>query len=104
MGSRELFRAFNALPAGGICAGVARRWEPVRMNRDRIRPPNICSGRKGFRQMLRAFFLSITTLCAIAMPAFAGAELGDDVATCRERQDDLKARQDACERVIAAGQ
>jgi tetratricopeptide (TPR) repeat protein len=74
------------------------------MNRDRVRPTNICSGRKGFRQMLRAFFLSIATLCAIAMPAFAGAELGDDVATCRERQDDLKARQDACERVIAAGQ
>ena len=36
--------------------------------------------------------------------AVAGPLLGDDVATCRERQTDFKARLDACERIIAAGQ
>jgi len=35
--------------------------------------------------------------------AVAGPLLGDDVATCRERQTDFKARLDACERIIAEG-
>ena len=53
--------------------------------------------------MLRALLLSIVALLSVAAPALAGPEL-DDVATCRERQNDAKARLDACERVIAAGQ
>ena len=54
--------------------------------------------------MLRAPFLSILALLSVAAPAIAGPLLGDDVATCRERQNDVKVRQDACERVIASGQ
>lgn len=54
--------------------------------------------------MLRALFVLILSLSSTAMPALALPELGDDLATCRERQDDQKMRQDACERVIAAGQ
>ena len=53
--------------------------------------------------MLRALLLSIVALLSVAAPAIAGPEL-DDVATCRERQNDAKVRQDACEKVIAAGQ
>jgi tetratricopeptide (TPR) repeat protein len=55
------------------------------------------------RRMLRAVLLSIIALLSILMPAAAGPLLGDDAATCRERQSDLKVRLDACERVIAAG-
>jgi uncharacterized caspase-like protein len=54
--------------------------------------------------MLRAPFLSVLALLSVAAPAIAGPLLGDDVATCRERQNDAKERQDACERVIASGQ
>src|SRR5580693_3870620 len=54
--------------------------------------------------MLRAAFLSVLALLSVAAPAIAGPLLGDDVATCRERQNDAKERQDACERVIASGQ
>jgi tetratricopeptide (TPR) repeat protein len=36
--------------------------------------------------------------------AIAGLLLGDDVATCRERQSDFKVRLEACERIIAGGQ
>jgi tetratricopeptide (TPR) repeat protein len=53
--------------------------------------------------MSRALLLSIVALLSVAAPAIAGPEL-DDVATCRERQNDVKVRQDACERVIASGQ
>src|SRR5271165_5690368 len=54
--------------------------------------------------MLRALFASIVVLFLVSMPALAGPELSDDVATCRQYQPDPKTRQDACERVIAAGQ
>ncbi len=50
--------------------------------------------------MVRAFSLSILVLLSIALPATAGAELGDDVAICRDKAGDPKARQDACERLI----
>jgi len=53
--------------------------------------------------MSRALLFSIAALLSVAAPAIAGPEL-DDVATCRERQNDVKARQDACERLIASGQ
>jgi tetratricopeptide (TPR) repeat protein len=54
--------------------------------------------------MLRALFISIVALVSVAAPALGGPELGDDVATCRDRQNDVRARLDACERVIASGQ
>ena len=50
--------------------------------------------------MVRALSLSMLILLSIAMPAFAGAELGDDVAICRDKGGDPKIRQDACERLI----
>jgi tetratricopeptide (TPR) repeat protein len=49
-------------------------------------------------QMLRALFMLAVTL-AIAGPARA-----DDMDTCRDRQAEAKARLDACDKVIAAGQ
>jgi tetratricopeptide (TPR) repeat protein len=48
--------------------------------------------------MLRAFLVSFVTL------AFVGPALADDMDACRDRQTEAKARLDACERVIAAGQ
>jgi hypothetical protein len=48
--------------------------------------------------MLRALFGSVL-LVAIANPALA-----DDIDACRDRQTEAKARLDACEKVIAAGQ
>ncbi len=53
--------------------------------------------------MLRALLVSIAALLSVAAPAIAGPEL-DDVATCRERQNDVQVRQAACERLIASGQ
>jgi tetratricopeptide (TPR) repeat protein len=50
--------------------------------------------------MVRALTLSMLILLSIAVPAFAGAELGDDVAICRDKGGDPKVRQDACERLI----
>src|SRR6185312_4507490 len=40
----------------------------------------------------------------VAVPAIAGPNLTDDVTTCRDRQNDVRLRQDACERVISSGQ
>jgi tetratricopeptide (TPR) repeat protein len=54
--------------------------------------------------MLRALSLSIVALVSVVTPTFAGAELADDLAACRDRQTDPKTRPDICERVIAAGQ
>jgi tetratricopeptide (TPR) repeat protein len=62
--------------------------------------------------MLRAVFVSTIASVLISLSislsilgqAIAGPLLGDDVATCRERQADFKVRLDACERSIAAGQ
>jgi len=58
--------------------------------------------------MLRAVLVStIASLSILGLflgQAVAGPVLGDDVATCRERQPDFKVRADACERLIAAGQ
>jgi hypothetical protein len=53
--------------------------------------------------MWRSLCLSLVLLGWIAGPALAEPQLGDDAATCRERQPDAQARQDACERVIADG-
>ncbi len=49
--------------------------------------------------MLRAFLVAIVTL-AIAGPALAD----DDMDACRDHQTEAKARLEACEKVIAAGQ
>ena len=46
-------------------------------------------------------FLSIAS--ASVTQAVAGLLLGDDVATCRERQGDAQVRLNACERLIASG-
>jgi tetratricopeptide (TPR) repeat protein len=51
-----------------------------------------------FSQMLRALLVS-AVLVAVAGPALA-----DDIDSCRDRQTEAKARLDACEKVIAAGQ
>jgi tetratricopeptide (TPR) repeat protein len=54
--------------------------------------------------MLRAIPVSTIASLSILAQAAAGPLLGDDVATCRERQPDFRVRLDACERLIAAGQ
>ena len=48
--------------------------------------------------MSRVFFVLVATM------AIAGPVLADDMETCRDKQADAKARLDACEKVIAAGQ
>jgi tetratricopeptide (TPR) repeat protein len=48
--------------------------------------------------MLRVFLVLVVTL------AIAGPVLADDMATCRDKQAEAKARLDACEKVLAAGQ
>ena len=53
--------------------------------------------------MWRSLCLSLVLLGWIATPAQADPQLGDDVAACRARDGEAQARQDACERVIAAG-
>jgi tetratricopeptide (TPR) repeat protein len=52
--------------------------------------------------MLRAILFSTVASVLLLGSAVAGPLLGDDVGTCRERQNDFKVRLDACERVIAA--
>ena len=42
--------------------------------------------------MLRSFALAVLTLCSVAMSASAGAELGDDLAACRDRQTEPRMR------------
>jgi tetratricopeptide (TPR) repeat protein len=53
--------------------------------------------------MLRAVFLATCTLLSMAVPALAEPQLGDDLTVCRDRQNDLKTRAEACEKVIAGG-
>ena len=53
--------------------------------------------------MSRCFALTLLILGSITVPALAGPELGDDLATCRDRQNDIQVRMDACDRVIADG-
>ena len=53
--------------------------------------------------MWRSLCLSLVLLGWIAGPALSDPAPGDDVATCRARQDDPKTREDACERLIADG-
>jgi len=48
--------------------------------------------------MLRALFVSA------AVVAIAGPALADDLDLCRDRQTEAKARLDACEKIVAAGQ
>ena len=56
-------------------------------------------------QMLRALFVSAVILTGSAVTAVkADPTLGSDLETCRDRQTDVKVRQDACEKVLAAGQ
>jgi tetratricopeptide (TPR) repeat protein len=54
-------------------------------------------------RMWRSLCLSLVLLGWIAGPALADPQLGDDATTCRDRQSEAQARQDACERVIADG-
>ena len=54
--------------------------------------------------MLRLLYASIIVLFSIAVSAFAGPALADDMDACRDRQTEAKARLDACEQVIVAGQ
>jgi tetratricopeptide (TPR) repeat protein len=55
--------------------------------------------------MLRALLVSAVLLAgSTPTPAMADPTLGNDVETCRDRQTEPKARQDACEKVIAGGQ
>src|ERR1700722_623214 len=54
--------------------------------------------RRSVSKMLRVFLVLVVTL------AIAGPVLADDMATCRDKQAEAKARLDACEKVIAAGQ
>src|SRR5262249_40712551 len=54
-------------------------------------------------QMWRAFHLSLLALTCVSGAALANPVLGDDVATCRDRQNDPKLRLDACEKLIADG-
>jgi tetratricopeptide (TPR) repeat protein len=49
-------------------------------------------------QMLRALFVSA------AVVVIAGPALADDLDLCRDRQTEAKARLDACEKIVAAGQ
>jgi tetratricopeptide (TPR) repeat protein len=58
--------------------------------------------------MLRAVFVSTIASLSLLLGSFfgqanAGPLLGDDVATCRERQGDFRLRLEACERIIAEG-
>src|SRR5215472_797187 len=53
--------------------------------------------------MWRAFHLSLLALTCVSGAALANPVLGDDVATCRDRQNDPKLRLDACEKLIADG-
>ncbi len=54
--------------------------------------------------MLRAVLLATLTLLSITVPALADPQLGDDLTVCRDRQNELKTRADACEKIIAQGQ
>ncbi|WP_414642348.1 hypothetical protein [Bradyrhizobium sp.] len=53
--------------------------------------------------MWRSLLLSLVVLGPLSLSALAGPELGDDIATCRQRGGDLRARADACERLILDG-
>jgi tetratricopeptide (TPR) repeat protein len=53
--------------------------------------------------MWRSLCLSLLALGYLAVPALADPASGDDVAACRDRQGDQKAREEACERLIADG-
>jgi tetratricopeptide (TPR) repeat protein len=54
--------------------------------------------------MWRVLLASMVVLFSIAVSAIAGPALADDMDACRERQTEAKARLEACENVIAAGQ
>jgi tetratricopeptide (TPR) repeat protein len=55
--------------------------------------------------MLRALLVSTVLLVvSTATSAVAGLTLADDLDVCRDRQTEARARLDACEKVIAAGQ
>jgi tetratricopeptide (TPR) repeat protein len=51
--------------------------------------------------MWRSLSLTILAICAMTGQALADPAPGDDVATCRARDGEAQARQDACERLIA---
>ena len=53
--------------------------------------------------MWRALGLLTVALLPMAVPAIAEPQLADDLTICRERQPNVRAQQDACERVIADG-
>lgn len=53
--------------------------------------------------MLRAVCVATLSLLAIVVPAAADPQLGDDVTTCRDRQNELKIRLASCEKLLAGG-
>src|ERR1700743_3529726 len=53
--------------------------------------------------MWRPLCLSLVLLGWIAGPVLADPQPRDDVAACHAREGDAQKRQDACERLIAAG-
>ena len=50
-----------------------------------------------------AVFLAAAALLSVAVSASAEPQLSDDLTVCRDRQNDVKIRADACEKVIAGG-
>jgi uncharacterized caspase-like protein len=76
------------------------------MDRDNVGSTNL-GPLESVPQMPRVVVLSLLaflTIQAAFAPAAAGPLLGDDVTTCRDRQNDVRTRLDACERIIASGQ
>jgi tetratricopeptide (TPR) repeat protein len=73
------------------------------MNRFKSFSTNLrCAG--AILPMLRTVLLAAAAaLLSIAGPASANPQLGDDLTVCRDRQNDLKTRADACEKIIASG-
>jgi tetratricopeptide (TPR) repeat protein len=53
--------------------------------------------------MLRAVLLATITLLSIAAPVAADPQVAEDMTVCRERQNDLKMRLAACEKLLAGG-
>jgi len=65
--------------------------------------PNVCRSTCNVLRILLPLLLFLSIASASVTQAVAGLLLGDDVATCRERQGDAQVRLNACERLIASG-
>src|SRR5512143_3633399 len=62
----------------------------------------MCGAGARLPNMLRVFVLTFVILVSCAPIAAADPQLGDDLATCRDRQGDFQARVQACENLLAA--